>query len=89
MRHAGSEASGTTENLSERGTMLSVTIQPPMWPGDVIELDLELPGIGLITHAATVRWVSSVLPGMTGVELVAPILPEFLAHVALLLADQG
>jgi hypothetical protein len=89
VRHAGSEASGTTENLSERGAMVSVITTPPMWPSDVVEIDIELPGIGLITHAATVRWVSSVLPGMTGIELNGPILPEFLAHVARLLEGLG
>jgi hypothetical protein len=66
IRHAGLEGRGTTENFSDRGAMLSVDIDPPLAPGDLIEIDLELPEHGWITIAARVRWTSTVLPGMTG-----------------------
>lgn len=82
IRHAGVEGHGTTENLSDRGAMLSIDIDPPLTPGDLVELDLDLPGLGLITVGARVRWTSSVLPGMTGVEFTPPVLPELLGHVA-------
>jgi hypothetical protein len=86
VRHAGLEGRGTTENLSDRGAMLSVDIDPPLAPGDLVELDLELPGLGLITVAAHVRWTSTVLPGMTGIEFTPPVLPELLGHIAQLVA---
>lgn len=82
IRRAGLEGHGTTENLSERGAMLSVAIDPPLTPGDRVELDLDLPGLGLITVGARVRWTSAVLPGMTGVEFIPPVLPELLGHIA-------
>jgi hypothetical protein len=82
IRHAGLEGHGTTENLSDRGGMLSVDIDPPLAPGDLVELDLDLPGLGLITIGAHVRWTSTVLPGMTGVEFTPPVLPELLGHIA-------
>jgi hypothetical protein len=82
IRHAGLEGHGTTENLSDRGAMISVDIDPPLTPGDLLELDLELPGLGLITFGARVRWTSTVLPGMTGIEFTLPVLPELLGHVA-------
>lgn len=76
-----------TENLSERGAMLSVDIDPPLAAGDELELALELPGNGVVTIQARVRWTSTVLPGMTGVEFIPPVLPELLAHVAQILAE--
>jgi hypothetical protein len=82
VRHAGLEGHGATENLSDRGAMVSVDIDPPLAPGDLVELDLDLPGLGLITVRARVRWTSTVLPGMTGVEFIPPVLPELLVHVA-------
>jgi hypothetical protein len=82
IRHAGLEGHGTTENLSDRGGMLSVDIDPPLAPGDLVELDLDLPGLGLCTVGARVRWTSTVLPGMTGVEFTPPVLPELLGHIA-------
>lgn len=88
VRHEGFEGRGNTENLSERGAMLSVDIDPALGPGDVLELELELPQVGPITVPVTVRWVSAVLPGMIGVEFDPPILPELLAHIATLL-DQS
>ncbi len=89
IRHAGLEGHGTTENLSDHGGMLSVDIDPdihpPLVPGDLVELDLELPGLGPCTIGARVQWTSTVLPGMTGVEFVPPVLPELLGHIAQLL----
>lgn len=85
IRHAGLEGHGTTENLSDRGAMLSVDIDPPLAPGDLVELDLDLPGLGLITVNARVRWTSTVLPGMTGIEFTLPVLPELLGHIAQLI----
>jgi hypothetical protein len=87
VRHAGLEGWGQTENLSERGAMLSVDLDSVLAPGDRIELELSLPQIGVVTLAATVRWVSAVLPGITGVEFQTPVLPELLAHVLTLLAE--
>ena len=88
VRHAGFEGRGQTENLSERGAMISVDIDPALSPGDPLELELELPQVGPICVAATVRWVSAVLPGMTGIEFDPPILPELLAHIASLLGRE-
>jgi hypothetical protein len=82
VRHAGIEGPGVTENLSERGGMLSVDIDPPLSPGDLVELDFDVPGLGPITVGAHVRWASSVLPGMTGVEFTLPVRSELLAHIA-------
>lgn len=82
VRHAGFEGRGHTENLSERGAMISVDIDPALVPGDPLELELELPDVGPICVLATVRWVSAVLPGMTGIEFDPPILPELLAYIA-------
>jgi hypothetical protein len=76
------EGLGMTENLSERGCMLSVDIDPPLQPGDLVKLELELPGAGPITVDALVRWTSSVLPGMAGVEFNQPTAPELLGHLA-------
>ncbi len=87
VRHAGIEGPGVTENLSERGCMLSVDIEPPLQAGDLVELVLELPGAGPITVGAHVRWASSVLPGMTGIEFKQPTAPELLGHIAQLLAQ--
>jgi hypothetical protein len=89
VRHAGFEGRGHTENLSERGAMISVDVDPPLSPGDPIEVELELPQIGPITFPATVRWTSAVLPGMTGVEFDLPMLPALLAHLAMLIAQRS
>jgi PilZ domain len=85
IRHAGLQGHGTTENLSDHGAMLSVTFDPPLTPGDLVDLELELPGVGPITVGARVRWTSTVLPGMTGVEFTPPVLPELLGHIAQIL----
>ena len=45
-------------------------------------VELELPEVGPIELRARVRWTSSVLPGMTGVEFTPPVAPELLGHVA-------
>jgi hypothetical protein len=88
LRHRGAEGHGTTENLSERGAMLSVIIDPPLAPGDDLELALELPGVGVLDLRAKVRWTSTVLPGMTGVEFTPPVLPELLVHIATLVSSR-
>ena len=68
--------------------MISVDIAPALTPGDAIELDLEIPGLGAITVRASVRWTSTVLPGMTGIEFTPPVLPEFLGYIAQLLDER-
>lgn len=85
VRHAGFEGRGHTENLSERGAMISVDIDPALSPGDPLDLEFELPHIGPVSVPATVRWVSAVLPGMTGIEFDPPILPELAAYIASLI----
>lgn len=87
VRHAGREARGITENLSERGTMLSVEIHPPLGPGDVITLDMSLPNGSQVSVGAHVRWVSSVLPGMVGVEFDAPMPTALAEHIEHMLAE--
>ena len=87
LRRAGIEGRGTTENLSERGAMLSVDIDPPLAAGETCEIDLELPSAGLVTVRATVRWASAVLPGMVGVEFGMGVPPELVAHLAQLEQD--
>jgi hypothetical protein len=87
VRHAGRDARGMTENLSERGTMLSVDIDPPLGPGDVITLDIGLPSGSQVSVGAHVRWVSSVLPGMVGVEFDAPIPVALAEHIQQMLAE--
>ena len=86
LRHRGVEGHGSTENLSDRGAMLSIIVDPPLAPGDDVELDLDLPGIGTLTFGAKVRWTSTVLPGMTGVEFTPPVLPELLVHISQLVS---
>lgn len=88
VRHGGIERPGVTENLSERGSMLSVDIDPPLVPGDDVELEIELPEVGPTQQRARVQWTSSVLPGMTGVEFTPPVAPELLGHLAQLAAAQ-
>lgn len=88
VRHAGFEGCGHTENLSERGAMISVDIEPALVPGDLLDLEFELPHLGPVTVPATVRWASAVLPGMTGIEFELPVLPELLAFIASLLGQQ-
>ncbi|PRQ02241.1 PilZ domain protein [Enhygromyxa salina] len=82
VRHAGVEGRGQTENLSERGAMASIDVDPALCAGDHIELDIELPGHGTVSVAASVRWTSTVLPGMTGLEFTQPISAELLGHIA-------
>lgn len=68
--------------------MLSVDLQPPPEPGDVLELELELPGTGPVLVNATVRWASAVLPGMLGIEYAQPVPPELLVHIQHLLSER-
>ncbi|KIG16243.1 hypothetical protein DB30_04703 [Enhygromyxa salina] len=82
LRRAGVEGRGTTENLSERGAMVSLDIDPPLAAGEEIALEIELPGYGSLVVPSKVRWASTVLPGMTGVEFTLPVPPVLLAHIA-------
>ena len=61
---------GTTENLSVRGAMMTVPdIDPVLRRGDRVEVSFDLPGLPEpILCSAVVRWVSSVLEDMVGVE---------------------
>ncbi|PRQ07812.1 PilZ domain protein [Enhygromyxa salina] len=85
LRRAGGKGRGTTENLSERGAMVSLDVDPPLVAGEMIELEIELPGYGSLAVPAKVRWASTVLPGMTGVEFTLPVSPVLLAHIAQLI----
>jgi hypothetical protein len=90
VRHVGlqgSQARGQTENVSERGAMISVDIDPPLAAGDRIELDLEFDWPKRDRVGATVRWASAVLPGMVGVEFDSPIEPEITTKLAKLIAQ--
>jgi hypothetical protein len=62
--------------------MVSVDIDPPLSAGDEIDLEIELPEQGSVSVPAKVRWTSTVLPGMTGVEFTLPVAPRLLAHIA-------
>jgi len=85
VRHAGREARGTTENLSERGAMLSVEIDPPLAAGDPLALALSLPDGTVIGFGGRVCWVSSVLPGMAGIEFDLPMPEVLVGHIRELL----
>ena len=85
LRRGENEGSGNTENLNELGAMLSVDIDPALNPGDEITVDIDLPEVGVVRTRARVGWMSTVLPGMVGVEYLTPIAPELLAHIAQLL----
>jgi hypothetical protein len=82
------EGRGLTENLSERGAMISVELEPPPEAGDELELELELPGVGPVTVSTSVRWASAVLPGMIGAEFEQPVPPELLVHIQHLLNER-
>jgi hypothetical protein len=86
LRRGTREGRGTTENLSERGAMVSVEIDPPLSAGDDIDLEIDLPEQGRVSVPAKVRWASTVLPGMTGVEFTLPVAPQLLAHIAQLVS---
>jgi hypothetical protein len=87
VRIGGREARGVTENLSERGTMLSVEIEPPLVTGDVVRLAISLPDGATMNVGGVVRWVSTVLPGMVGVEFEPPIPAALAEYVERMLAD--
>ncbi|MFV8754141.1 PilZ domain-containing protein [Nannocystaceae bacterium ST9] len=86
VHHAGREARGTTENFSERGAMLSVDISPPLGAGDVVSLGVTLADGTLVDVVGRVRWVSSVLPGMVGVEFDLPMPVALAEHIQQMLA---
>lgn len=77
-----------TENLSERGAMISVELEPPPEAGDALALELELPGVGPVALNVSVRWASAVLPGMIGIEFEQPVPPELLVHIQHLLSER-
>ena len=54
--------------------MLSVEIDPPLGAGDVVQLAITLPDGAVVVVGGRVRWASSVLPGMVGVEFDPPMI---------------
>ncbi len=86
--HCGREARGTTENVSERGAMLSVDMTPSLCAGDAVQLGLTLPDGSSISASGRVRWVSSVLPGMVGVEFDLPMPVALVDHIEQMLTAQ-
>ncbi|MCA9680812.1 MAG: PilZ domain-containing protein [Myxococcales bacterium] len=89
VRHGSNEGVGLTENLSDRGAMVSLELDPPPPSGAALQLDLEVPGVGTLRLTGSVRWVSGVLPGIVGVEFDSPIPPELTLHVHALLAEDA
>jgi len=85
VRDGSREGRGSTENVSERGAMISIDLDPPLRAGGEITLDVELPERGFVQIPARVRWISSVLPGMAGIEFLPPVNSELVAHIAQLL----
>lgn len=62
-------ARGLTENLSALGAMLSCEDEPPVATGEKVSVSIQLPGNGRAFElAATVRWVSEMLPNTMGIE---------------------
>lgn len=68
--------------------MLSVELDPPLVSGDVVRLEFMLPEGATLDAPGRVRWVSSVLPGMIGVEFDVPMPTALRKHVEALLAAQ-
>nr|WP_255216748.1 PilZ domain-containing protein [Pseudenhygromyxa sp. WMMC2535] len=77
---------GETENVSDIGAMISVQLEPPPEAGEVLALVVDIPALGAIEVEAVVRWVSTVLPGMVGVEFEQPVPTALAVHVEGLLA---
>lgn len=67
--------------------MVSVEIEPALVSGERIELIVDLPG-SPCTIAAIVRWTSSVLPGMTGIEFEEPVPAALTNHVRMLISGR-
>ncbi len=62
-------AIGRTDNISERGVMITLPRAPSLSRGDVVEVEFTLPGMAESCKTpATVRWSSAVLPGVLGLE---------------------
>lgn len=60
---------GRTDNISERGVMITLPESPKLSRGEVVEVEFTLPGMTESCKTpATVRWSSSVLPGVLGLE---------------------
>lgn len=74
---------GHTDNISERGVMITLSQAPSLSRGDAVEVEFTLPGMANPCKSpATVRWISSVLPGVLGLEFARPLehdAREFLA----------
>lgn len=68
--------------------MLSVEIEPPLIAGDVVQLEISLPDGSVVAVGGLVRWVSSVLPGMVGVEFELPMPAALVEHVERMLAER-
>jgi hypothetical protein len=68
----GKRLTGTTENLSVEGAMITVPSSVPLPPGTHLELRFELPhGADTpvpVETGASVIWSSEVVPGLLGVE---------------------
>ena len=68
----GKRLTGTTENLSVEGAMITVPSSVPLPPGTRLQLRFELPrgseGPLPIETSASVIWSSDVVPGLLGVE---------------------
>ncbi len=75
MSNASGRYVGTTENLSVRGAMLTVPgIDPEPARGDRITVRFTLAGLpDPIERPAIVRWVSTVLEDMIGIEFDTPL----------------
>ncbi len=88
VRCGAREGRGTTENLSERGAMLSVDMDPPLGSTDVVDVTITLPDGTDVRARGRVRWASSVLPGVVGVEFDEPVDEELASHVQESLAER-
>jgi len=63
------DAVGHTDNVSERGAMVSFDAPVDVRRGDQVEVKFTLPGVpSPCKTLATVRWTSAVLPGVLGLE---------------------
>lgn len=91
LRWSDGQASGETDNVSERGVMLSLgdPPEPPLARGDVVRLTFSLPGVDAPCRVdAQVRWNSAVLPGVLGLEFVDELDHDAVTMLSLL-ADRA
>ncbi len=64
----GGRASGQTENLTLGGAMVTLAAEPDIGSGTPVDATLDLPSGRSIALRGRVAWVSSVLPGLVGIE---------------------